>query len=457
MSAPAVAGVIALILQQYAITYGLDIDQSPPLPSALKAILIQTAKDLVHETQDNLDWDNPDTGGPVLYHEGPDYATGFGLVDAQAAVQLVKKKNLRQGIISTASDVQDYEAWVSPGTHRIQFTLVWDDEPDQDTYGEKTDPRLINDLELRLISEDGSIFLPWVLDPLTPAAAIGDPDPITPADITAAHSGEDHLNNVEQITVKAPAPGNWVVRVSVAPASSGLLEEPQPYSLAGDFLKGFKILIDASRDGGVWWFPQADTFEPTLAHQGKAFADYLRSLGHKVDVLPRPYEITSALLENYALVIRAVGSGSYSSAEINAYTSYVQNGGRLLLLADHRAGDALASSFGLQFEGKTRGENKLSNYVTHPITQGVGEIYYNVGSALTAYPPGAQIIGRLSDLSFLDLNDNNAQDAGEPSGPDVLGLMDAGNGSIVFCGDTNMWQSVPQPLTDNVLEWFLGP
>jgi len=55
------------------------------------------------------------------------------------------------------------------------------------------------------------------------------------------------------------------------------------------------------------------------------------------------------------------------------------------------------------------------------------------------------------------LNDNNAQDAGEPSGPDVLGLMDAGNGSIVFCGDTNMWQSVPQPLTDNVLEWFLGP
>jgi hypothetical protein len=295
-----------------------------------------------------------------------------------------------------------------------------------------------------------------VLDPLTPAVIIGDPDPITPADITQAHRGEDHLNNVEQITVKTPAPGKWIVRVTVAPGSTGLFERPQPYSIAGDFLKSVKILIDASRDGGVWWFPQAGTFDPSMAHQGKALADYLRSLGHKVDELPRPHAITPELLADYQLVIRAVGLGSYSSAEINAYTNYVQNGGRLLLLADHSATDALASSFGLQFEGKTCGENKLNNYVAHPITQGVGELSYIVGSALTSYPGTAQIIGRLSNLSYLDLNNNNIQDPGESSRPDVLGLMNLGSGRIVFCGDTNMWQSVPQPLTDNVLEWLLG-
>ena len=33
------------------------------------------------------------------------------------------------------------------------------------------------------------------------------------------------------------------------------------------------ILIDASRDGGVWWFPQAGPFSPTAAHQGKALAE----------------------------------------------------------------------------------------------------------------------------------------------------------------------------------------
>jgi len=456
LAAPAVTGALALVLQQYAITYEVDLDDLPPRPSTLKAVLIQTAKDLVHDTQDGLDWNEPDTGGPVLYYKGPDYATGYGLIDAQAAVDLVRGKKLREGAISSSTQVDNYWLWVPPGTQRIQFTLAWDDEPDEDTYGVETNPRLVNDLELRLIAEDGSIYLPWVLDPLIPAAAIGDPDPITPADITPAHRGEDHLNNVEQVTVDAPTSGNWTVRVSVAPGSVGLFEKPQAYSLAGDFLKGFNILIDASRDGGVWWFPQARTFDPSMAHQGKAFADYLRSLGHKVDELPRPHTITPKLLGNYALVIRAVGFGSYSNTEINAYTNYVQNGGRLLLLADHNASDALASSFGLQFEGRTRGENKLNNYVAHPITQGVGELSYGVGSALTSYPGAALIVGRLSDLSYLDLNNNDLQDPGESSRPDVLGLMDLGRGRIVFCGDTNMWQSVPQPLTDNVLEWLLG-
>ncbi|MGD2187338.1 MAG: hypothetical protein PVI71_14505 [Desulfobacterales bacterium] len=124
-------------------------------------------------------------------------------------------------------------------------------------------------------------------------------------------------------------------------------------------------------------------------------------------------------------------------------------------MADHSASDALASSFDLQFEGITRGDNKLNNYIVHPITQGSGELFYDVGSALTAYPATAQIIGLLSKLSYLDLNNNNVQDPGEPTSPDVLGLMDFGNGRIVFCGDTNMRQSVPQPITDNVLQRLL--
>ncbi len=40
------------------------------------------------------------------------------------------------------------------------------------------------------------------------------------------------------------------------------------------------ILIDASHDGGVWWFPQSGPFSPGAPHQGKALADHLRGLGH---------------------------------------------------------------------------------------------------------------------------------------------------------------------------------
>ena len=38
-----------------------------------------------------------------------------------------------------------------------------------------------------------------------------------------------------------------------------------------------KILVDASKDGGVWWFSQGtgDVFSADADHQGKALADYL--------------------------------------------------------------------------------------------------------------------------------------------------------------------------------------
>jgi hypothetical protein len=37
--------------------------------------------------------------------------------------------------------------------------------------------------------------------------------------------------------------------------------------------KPLRILIDASKDGGLWWFPQVHPFDAEQYHQGKAFAD----------------------------------------------------------------------------------------------------------------------------------------------------------------------------------------
>jgi hypothetical protein len=39
----------------------------------------------------------------------------------------------------------------------------------------------------------------------------------------------------------------------------------------------------------------------------------------------------------------------------------------------------------------------------------------------------------------------------------VLGVMPLGLGRIVFCGDVNMWEQVPQPLVKNTLQWFAAP
>lgn len=221
-----------------------------------------------------------------------------------------------------------------------------------------------------------------------------------------------------------------------------------------------RILVDASRDGGVWWFPQwaqEGGFDFTLPHQGKDLADYFRSMGYRVDELPRPYFVTPALLQGYDIVVRASGFGSYAAEEIAAYQQYVQAGGKLLLLGDHMlnlADDPLALGFGLEFAGITRGENLLDSLVAHPITAGVGPLGYGVGSGLVAYPASAQLLGFLSVGSYLDVNENGVQDAGEPSAPPVLGILPYGTGRVVFCGDVNMWEWIPQPLVQNVLAWF---
>lgn len=232
LAAPAVAGIAGLVLEEFAALTGADLDTDGPLPATLKAVLIETAEDLEHTVPDAHDsWDNPDTGGPVLYHAGPDYATGYGRVDAVAAVNLVREQRFAEGAIAGRTQVDEY-CLGSTITGELQATLAWDDEPDEDRFAPRTDPNLINDLELRLIDPSGTVHLPWVLPPLTPAAAYGDPDPITAADILPAGRGEDHLNTVEQVTVSGAEDGVWRLTVSVAEGSVGLLEMPQPYAVA---------------------------------------------------------------------------------------------------------------------------------------------------------------------------------------------------------------------------------
>ena len=241
--------------------------------------------------------------------------------------------------------------------------------------------------------------------------------------------------------------------VDDSPAQTSPVGVPTPGGEAGLA----RVLVDASRDGGVWWFPQVAPFSGTDVHQGWALADAIRSLGVVVEELPRPFAITATLLHSYDIVIRASGFGTYSQAEISAYKEYVQQGGKLLLLADHMLyapPDGVALAFGIDFEGITRGDNVLNTFATHSITNGVGPLTYMVGSGIVSQPASARIVGRLSRGSYLDLNKNGVRDSTEASAPAVLGVMPYGAGRIVFCGDVNLWEQIPQPLVTNVVAWF---
>jgi Subtilase family len=196
MAAPVVTGIAALVLQD---AKARNIAMTP---AAMKALLVQTA----HDVQ-----------GIKRATPGPDYATGWGIVDAKAAIDLLRQSGLAQATLSATGSAN---AWtrtfaVAAGLSELHITLAWDDPP-ATSHAEKT---LIHDLDLRLIAPDGTEFSPWILDPAKPAQA------------AVRNGGNDDVNNVEQVSVLNPMAGLWTARVS--PAAGNLPMGPQAFAIAG--------------------------------------------------------------------------------------------------------------------------------------------------------------------------------------------------------------------------------
>jgi len=192
MAAPVVSGVSALLIEQYRTTFGLD-----PLPSTVKALLVHTAEDLDNGTS----WYNP----------GPDYASGYGRVDAQAAVDAIIAEEIQENQISHGETIS-HTIELSQTTGSLKVTLVWDDP----AASALADPTLVNNLDLELVEPDGTtVHYPWVLDPANPSSN--------------ATTGVDSVNNVEQVYVTDPVTGTWTACVTGANVPQG----PQRYSLAG--------------------------------------------------------------------------------------------------------------------------------------------------------------------------------------------------------------------------------
>ncbi|MEL6921185.1 MAG: S8 family serine peptidase [Pseudomonadota bacterium] len=233
VAAPFVTGLVALMVQ-----HTIESGAEPVWPSTYKAILVETATDIVSNNT-TTNFINSDTGLPNVFHRGPDFATGFGLVDGKSALALLQSgTRWAQGtIIPFANEPNDRElkpearfcVTVNEGD-ALSATLAWDDAP-SDAITNALLPKLVNDLDLVLVAPDGSTHLPWVL--LPPPIAFDlfgpAPDPISLEDILPAVTGRDDLNNVEKAEVTNTVAGRWtvIVRGHTLP-----LGEPQKFSLA---------------------------------------------------------------------------------------------------------------------------------------------------------------------------------------------------------------------------------
>ncbi len=171
MATPATAGVGCLILERW---HTLFPGAPDPLPEAMKALMINSANDL----------------GNV----GPDFQSGFGLVNAQRAIDQLQAGGVLQGSLAI-DQTRDFEFDVPENTPSLDVSLAWSDVP---ALGNVI-PTLVNDLNLVLVSPANLGYQPWVLNPSSPG--------------TAAQPGVDSVNVCEKVHVANPIAGTWRARV----------------------------------------------------------------------------------------------------------------------------------------------------------------------------------------------------------------------------------------------------
>jgi hypothetical protein len=183
MATPSACGSLMLLQQHYN-----NLNAVFMRASTLKALAIHTADE---------------AGG----NPGPDFSFGWGLLNISKAAQVISQKDQVSKIIETTlSNGGTYTLNVtSAGTEPLRVTLCWTDRKGTPTALLLNPPNimLVNDLDLRV---DGT-SQPWKLNPASPS--------------TAATTGDNTRDNVEQVYIASPSAGSHAITVTHKGTLSG--------------------------------------------------------------------------------------------------------------------------------------------------------------------------------------------------------------------------------------------
>jgi hypothetical protein len=191
MSTPVVAGIAALLVEQWRKTF----NGASPTPAQLKALIIAGADDL---------------GNP-----GPDYTFGFGLANAKRAVDTIIGDaglgNRIRNFTFAEGQHQSFETNVTVAqTQNLRVVLNWADAPIPYLGGDDIAQKaLVNDLDVKVIGPDGTTYFPWVLSKAQFRAN--------------ATKGVNTIDNVEMLDIANAAPGVY----RIVATGSSVKEGPQ--------------------------------------------------------------------------------------------------------------------------------------------------------------------------------------------------------------------------------------
>jgi len=197
MASASAAGSVALLVEYYNRLFS----GRAMLASTLKGLIIHTATD--------------------LGNAGPDYKYGWGLIDVNEAAHYIKQdfeepnsRRIIEDVLVTGIN-NTYE-FTSDSNSPIRATLCWIDPPGPNIAGlDNNTPCLVNDLDLCIIDTNNlTIHYPYILSPDEPNAP--------------AITGDNKLDNVEQVYIPDANAGTYVARIS---CKGALTDNLQNYSL----------------------------------------------------------------------------------------------------------------------------------------------------------------------------------------------------------------------------------
>ncbi len=185
MATPNVSGSVGLLIQ-----HRFNLTGSTAIHSAtLKGIIIHTANE---------------SG----IYPGPDYKFGWGLLNTKKAALLMSEDasngfnfNIRE-LTLTQGETMTIPVYTK-GSEPLTATICWTDPPSTvfGQYLNDPTPMLVNDLDIRIISDSDETIFPWKLDGSNPSAS--------------ATTGDNMVDNVERAEAGTPLPQKtYIVQVT---------------------------------------------------------------------------------------------------------------------------------------------------------------------------------------------------------------------------------------------------
>ncbi len=289
MAAPNAAGSAALLVHLYRDLFpGGDMRAS-----TLKGLLIHTATDL---------------GEFGLGNPGPDYHYGWGLINVRKAADLIidhhanpEKQRMIEDTVTTFNASRSY-AFVWDGVSPIRATLSWTDPAGASTFAHDSRiPRLVNDLDLKVIAPDGTEYFPFVM----PFVGTWTVESMS----LPATTGVNSTDNVEQVRIHEPGQaGAWQAVVTY---KGTLTNDAQVFSLllsGSDSLTTIPPSMSVTRGGAAIVNGGVDGVSGTAAGMGTALAYTIANTGGGPLELIAPVSIGGE--DNCSVTVNAQPAGT---------------------------------------------------------------------------------------------------------------------------------------------------